>query len=260
MGNGEYPRELKPVERDLLLWLLPEDRSGYAPYRRFLQQWSVAAQGRRGPGNGILAPMDERVDTESPLPPVLAYGVVETSGGEVSVTIRERLGNQIEYEIALLGKGEFSGLTGERRRWTYSLWLPGLPCPRCNALPREVVMQTADGRKLVLAVCAADQRLWLYDDETGINHPVPVTNFYNELMLHKNIRDPEIALNSKRLFQHLREFSDQDLALAFRSYNQIRTKVLLHAPLMPPLGRKSLFRRVVSFLTPGKKEDEKHHE
>jgi hypothetical protein len=55
--------------------------------------------------------------------------------------------------------------------------------------------------------------------------PVPVTNYYNELMLLKQIRDPEIALSSRKLFERLDEYSDTDLANAFLAYNRLRTKI-----------------------------------
>ena len=44
-------------------------------------------------------------------------------------------------------------------------------------------------------------------------------------MLHRNIRDPKIALDTNYLFSHLQEFSDDDLAHAFVVYNKIRKKV-----------------------------------
>lgn len=249
MVNDDFPRELKPFERELLEWVLPDERPGYVEYRKLLGGWRVVAQGRRGKGNYLVAPLDERPDNESPLPSVIAYGIVETSEGEISVSVRERLGNQVEFEIAKLGKGDDVVLERERRRWTLSSWLPGSPCPQCASAPREISMQTTSARRLALAICPTDRRIWIYDEETGINHPVPITNFYNELMFHKKVRDPEIALNSRRLFEKLHEFSDSDLVSAFRSYNQVRTKVDLEEPIVAPAGRKqSLFRRLVSYI------------
>jgi hypothetical protein len=102
-------------------------------------------------------------------------------------------------------------------------------------------MQTQGARKLVLAICAHDKRLWVYDSDTGVNHPVPVTNFYNELMLHLNVRNPKIALNAQRLFVNLAEFSDGDLFRAFRSYNQIRTKVNIDSTMSIPGEKRSSF-------------------
>ena len=233
------------MEKELLLWLLPQECSGYAEYRDLLSHWKVVAQGRRGGGNYIVAPSDESPDNESPLPSVVAYGVVEMEEGELSVALRERLGNQLEFEIAFLGKGEFSSLQNERRRWTFSRWLPGNPCPRCHRAAREVMMRSED-RAVVLAICTVDRRLWVYDGETGMNRPVPVTNFYNELMLHLNVRDPKVALDSLRLFQDLSGFTDGDLTRAFASYNQIRTKVNVNSPITaPPQQRGSLLRRML---------------
>ncbi|MGH2569478.1 MAG: hypothetical protein ACRDGA_14155, partial [Bacteroidota bacterium] len=180
--DEKFPRELTASERELLLWVLPDDRPGYYDYRKLLGQWLVAAQGRRGEGNYILAPAGERIDNDSPLPQLFAYGVVETESGELSVCVRERLNNQLEYEILSLRGDVDPTKLREVRRWTFSTWLPRKPCPRCGKEVREVQMRTDEGRTLVLAVCDEDERLWVYDENSGINHPIPVTNFYNELM------------------------------------------------------------------------------
>ena len=69
MGNEDrLPRGLTEQERGLLLWLLPADRPGYLAYRKLVEAWQVAARGRRGEGNYILAASDEQPDVESPLP------------------------------------------------------------------------------------------------------------------------------------------------------------------------------------------------
>jgi len=242
------PRALTERERELLLWVLPADRPGYRKYRDLVERWSVTAQGRRGTGNYILSPLDERADTESPLPQVLSYGVVETDKGEISVTVRERLGSQIEFEIAKLGQGEIEQPFSELRRWTFSSWSPGEPCPICRKAIRAVEMKTTTGHRMVFAVCALDERLWVFDAESLVSHPVPVTNFYNELMLHRRVRDPEIAFDPRRLFSKLDEFRDEDLIRAFSSYNKVRTKIPLEGEILQPAPRRepSLLRRLVS--------------
>jgi len=245
--NGLYPRELNNRERELLLWLLPADRHGYEEYRRLVASWKVAGQGRRGEGNFILATPGERIDNESPLPQVLAYGVVKTTTNEISVTIRERLGNQLEYEIVNLHPAASGEHGGELSRWTYSTWLPSLPCPICRQGIREVAMKTRNGSLLVLAICPRDRRLWVNDQSSGVNHPIPVTNIYNELMIHKNIRDPKRAFDYARLFSELPNFSDRDLSIAFASYNDIRTKVRFSDRIVPEEpGRKSFITRMFS--------------
>jgi hypothetical protein len=249
-GDEEFPRELTPTERELLLWLLPKDRTGYTEYRKHFEEWKVVARGRRGEGNYIVTAPNEQPDNESPLPQLLAYGVVESKQGTIVASIRERLGNQIEYEIVnLRGDVVLPGFE-EIRRWTFSYWLPSQACPACGTSPREVRMHTESGRLLVLAVCAADKRLWVYDERSGINHPIPVTNFYNELMLHKNIRDPQIALDSAKLFSDLSTFSDGDFIRAFVTYNKLRMKVVLEKAIVLPEEKPlSLFGRVAKIFS-----------
>lgn len=241
-----FPRELNEVERQLLLWLLPENRPGYFEYRRYVEGWKVVARGRRGEGNYILTAPNEQPDNESPLPQLLAYGMVETRQGSIVASIRERLGNQVEYEIVNLHGDVVSSGFQEIRRWTFSSWLPSQACPACGQALRQVNMNVESGQKLVLAVCPSDKRLWVYNEATGINHPIPVTNFYNELMLHKNVRDPQTAFDSKRLFADLSTFSDEDLIKAFVTYNKLRTKVVLGKGIVvPEQKRVSFLRRVV---------------
>jgi hypothetical protein len=237
--EDSFPRDLSPLENNLLLWLLPADRSGYREYRPLLETWKVAAKGRRGGGNFILAPGTATIDIESPLPQVFAHGVVETADGAIAVTIRERFGDQLEFEIVNLGGESLPDIVGEKRRWTYSLWLPKQACPICLGSIREVTMLTGKGRTLVLALCKNDERIWVYDDVSGVNHPIPLTNFYNELMLHANVRDPHVALNSKRLFSDLHMYSDVMLSRAFGSYNKLKTKIVFEDNLQVPGERTS---------------------
>ncbi len=244
-----FPRDLTGIERELLLWVLPAERRGYKAIRALVEEWKITARGRRGSGNYILSPTQEPVDQESPLPQVFAYGVLETDQGEISVTVREPLGNQVEFEIAKLGRGDIIAPYREIRRWTFSSWDPGKPCPICTGTVREVVMSTKTGRRLVLAICPRDKRLWVSDAGTEINHPVPVTNFYNELMFRQHIRDPEIALHPERLFSSLGTYQDEALIGAFRSYNMIRTKVPLEDEIIVPAARRwGLVDRVRAFL------------
>ncbi len=252
MSNDEtFPRELTRSERELLVWLLPEDRPGYRMYRELVVKWKVVARGRRGEGNYILGEAGRQPDTASPLPQVFAYGVVEYSSAHVAVTVRERLDDQIEFEIVNLDGERIPDLAEEKRRWSYSSWLPSAPCPQCLGALRKVEMKTGRGLTLVLAICAFDQRLWVFDASSGVSHPIPVTNFYNELMLQKNVRDPKIALNARRLFSDLSDYEDSDLVKAFVTYNALRTKILLDDRIVLQETRKqSMLQRIVGLLHP----------
>jgi hypothetical protein len=222
-----YPRGLTDLERELVLWVLPATSAGYAPYRELISHSMVIGEGRRGEGELIVGAAGEAPDLESPLQPVVSFGIAETVDDSVSVTVREIFGGQLSVEI--VGRRRDRIPAGARlvRRWTYAEWLPGRPCPQCGARAREVeiVRAGAGAGPAVLAICPADRRLWVYDGPSGICRPVPVTNYYNELMLRRQIRDPATALDSSKLFGGLGDYTDADLSAAFLAYNRFRTKI-----------------------------------
>ncbi|MBI4429156.1 MAG: hypothetical protein HY562_08555 [Ignavibacteriales bacterium] len=246
-NNGVYPRVLRRAERELLLWVLPEERPGYREYRDCVKAWKIAAQGRRGTGNYILAPEGTVVDNDSPLPQVFAFGAVITANGEMTITVRERLGDQLEFEITTPDDEQPAENAQGVRRWTFSTWLPSQPCPICSMPVREVAMKTRSGLHPVFAVCPRDQRLWVYDEATGVNHPIPVTNIYNELVMQRKVRDPLVALDSKRLFSDLASYSDEKLTKAFAVYNTVRTKIPMEDMILAEEPKKrSLLKRLFS--------------
>ncbi|HLX13521.1 MAG TPA: hypothetical protein VKS81_11970 [Bacteroidota bacterium] len=227
MEEREYPRPLAPREREFLEWVLPSDRAGYRTHRELIATLSVIGEGRRGEGEIILGAPGDTPDFSAPLPAVLAYGMIETDHGTISVTVREMLDNQVSVEIVGHGTETVPEQFTERRRWTYSTWRPGERCPQCGQALREVTMHAPGGKSFDLAICANDRKIWFYNGETEVVHLIPVTNFHNELMLHKNIRDPKVALDPKRLFSTLGEYTDADLTYAFLTYNKLRPKVIL---------------------------------
>jgi hypothetical protein len=226
------PRELNPFERELLLWVLPKERPGYAEYRKLIETWPVASVGRRGEGNYILAETGWNVDTESPLPQVFAYGVLEHERGVVTISIRERTGGQLEFEMEGVADPAAVASLRQIRRWSFSEWLPAQPCPSCRSSVREIRMTTTASQTLVLVLCDKDRRIWVYDGQSGVNSLIPVTGFYNELMLQKGIHDPKIALDPTRLFQIPGAQSESELIRAFSSYNKLRNKIVLEGELV----------------------------
>lgn len=235
MGAEEnLPRMLSELERTLLFWVLPETRPGYAEYRGLVEGWKVVGRGRRGEGNYILGEPGLTPDVESPLPHLFAYGSVSVGKEELTISVRERLNDQLEFEIAGPVETDLTHDLGMYRRWTFSEWLPSRPCPICSGVLREVEMKTKSGRALALAICAQDRRLWVFDSQSGVNHPIPVTGFYNELMLRTKTQNRREVPDSKRLFSDLHTHTDAALAEAFSSYNRLRTKVVLGEPLVIP--------------------------
>ena len=246
--NAPYPRSLTAREREWIEWILPADRTGYNDYRRHIESMLVIGQGRRGEGEIILGTRGAQIDIESPLPSVFAYGAIETNFGTISITLRDVQDEQISLEIVSHSADFVPEEFEEFRRWTYSTWSPGKACTQCELPVREVSMHTQAGERLVLVVCTRDKRLWVYDATSDVNRLIPVTNYYNELMLHKNIRDPKIALDSKQLFIDLASYSDEDLTYAFLTYNRIRTKVHVEGMMESDAKEQlSIMNRIVQF-------------
>ncbi len=249
-GEHPYPRPLTTRERSWLEWILPADRPGYDQYRALLKELAVIGQGRRGEGEVILGPPGALPDLNPPLGPVLSYGAIETNFGTISVTFREPVDGQISLEIVSHRSDRVPEEFEEARRWTYAAWNPGDPCPQCLRPVREVAMRATVSGRFVLAVCSFDRRLWVYDEATRVNRLIPVTNFYNEIMLHKNIRDPKIALDSKRFFADLAAYTDADLAHAFRTYNALKTKVHVDGVVEPETAeRGGILHRLKNILS-----------
>jgi hypothetical protein len=233
--SGKYPRMLRIKERELLESVLPAERPGYRRYREMLDVMVVLGEGRRGPGNLVLGYEDDEPDTASPLAQVVAYGVVETTRDQFSITIREEVADQIDVEMVSRHGEEIPDHFEEKRRWSYSEWVPGASSPANGQPVREVPI----GDGLVLAISPGEERLWLYDGRTGMNHLIPVTNYHNELMRVKQIRDPQVALKAVLLFREHASYTDAELRAAFVAYNKLRPKVPLTTTSQPEGQRPS---------------------
>ncbi len=241
---SDFPRPLTEYEFNLVAWILPEDRPGYAVYRNRLRSLAVIGEGRWGSGDLILGVAGDIPDTSGPMEKILARGFLYTDIGTISVMVHEFDGRQLEIQIADVGGGDVPQNVGIGKRATYSIWLPGEPCPVCGGTMREVSI----GPKpvAVLAVCRSEKVLWLYDGESGINYPIPVTNFYNELMLHKQIKDPDVALKSSNFFALLGEFSDDDLRRAFILYNKSWHRITIRTEETPRQPEPGIARKIKS--------------
>jgi hypothetical protein len=176
------------------------------------------------------------------LSPVIAFGMVETTRTSYAVTVREYAGTQIDVEIVSASEEEVPDHFEEKRRWTYSSWRPGDPSPATGVAVREVTVDPA----LTLAISSQEKRLWLHDRGSGMNLLLPVTNFHNELMLYKGIRDPGIALDIAQFFSGHAGYSDADLRETFIRYNAIRPRVLVEMP--PPVQRPGGIFRSLKWL------------
>lgn len=216
-----YPRKLRAKERDLLEAVLPESRPGYKAYRDLLPEMDVIGEGRRGTGNLVLGRPGDRPDLSLPLGPVIAFGMVETTRDSFSVSVREQVVHQIDVDIVSSHGEAIPDHFEEKRRWTYSSWTPGTPSPQTGEIAREVRIN----ENLVLGILMKERRLLLHERSSGMNHLIPVTNFYNELMLVRRIRDPKIALHSDLMFHDARTYGEDDLRRALIAYNTLKRRV-----------------------------------
>jgi len=244
----EYPRKLTLRESGYLNWLLPEDRRGYLEFRNKLEGFVVIGEGRRGKGNLVLGKLGDEPEEDAPLAPVFAFGTIEGIDQDVLVTIREKQGEQVEVEVVGSKSDEVPDSFIEKRRWSYSRWSPSELGPESGAPVREVKISGKEDAGFFLALCPQEKRLWIHNESTQVNYLIPVTNYFNELMMVKGIRDPSLALESSNLFTHLRDFTDEELARAFLSYNRLRRKVEVGSDRVEISHEDSRWRKLLKFL------------
>ena len=228
MGTEDFPRALSARETAWLDFLLPAGRPGYASFRSGLEGLAILGEGRWGKGDFVLGREGDEIDLTEGMQPVMVYGEIAARAGESRFTITLSLhqpneDGMVEFQIGTIDAPELPEEFVEESRWSYSGWLPGEPCPATGGSVREIPLDPAG--EILLVISPQKRVLWLYDAVTMVITLVPVTNFYNELMLLKGIRDPKIALDHKRLFSSPEDYSDADLREAFLRYNTTFRKV-----------------------------------
>jgi hypothetical protein len=219
-GNKtDFPRELSALEKDWISSALPDNKPGYKKYKEKL--FSLFVIGKSGiEDNSIILGKKDSIPEGDLVFPVFASGNIVYKTGYVYVTVSSEEEGliEIDFDVNVGGLNDLS----EIKRWSYSDWLPGRPTPEDNSMVREIDIIK---KELILAAAPSHKRIWIYEDGSGINHLIPVTNFYNELMRTLKIKDPEIALDSNKFFTDLDKYRDEDLAVAFLTYNKRWKKV-----------------------------------
>jgi len=219
-----FPRNLTQQEKEILFTILPANKSGYKKFRERIEQLYVIGNGRFGESNFYLGAKDDKPDFTLPSSPVFAIGGIVYKGAERFITIHDEEENKIEFDISL-STNEVE-LHGEEitNRWTYSNWIPGMNDPIDESKVREVIIKD---KSLILAISFNQKRIWIYENETGINHLIPVTNFYNEAIRLLHIHEPKTVLNSNLIFENPRLFTDENLRETFFYYNRTWKKINL---------------------------------
>lgn len=235
-----FPRDLSAEEKELLFSALPENKIGYKHYRNKIEQMIVLGHGRFGGGNYILGKLDSELDLESSSTPIFAISKIVYGDHEIYITIHHENDDQIEIDIQNIEMTTKIGELKEKYRWTYSNWIPGQKAPYDNSDVREIHLIL---KSLVLVIASAHRKIWVYNAKDEVNYLIPVTNFYNELMLLMEERDPEVALNPNRLFTSLASFDDEKLGQAFLLYNKYWNRIDVDYSLFDPkmVQRKKSF-------------------
>lgn len=216
-GVQEFPRELTRQEKYLLFSVLPEEKPGYKLYREKINELLVTGYGRFKNNNYILGKKNTIPDLSFSSTPVFAAGTIKTPADEIDILINEEIDDEIEFDLSIKNSNAIPEEINELERWSYSDWNPGDKSPDDNKEIREVIISC---EKYILAFAPTHKKIWLHENESGVNYLIPLTNFYNELMGFKRIKDPKEALNPRLLFQKLNDFSDDDLINAFIFYNK----------------------------------------
>ncbi len=216
-GITQFPRDLTAQERYLLFSVLPEEKPGYKLYREKIDELIVTGYGRFKNNNYILGKQGTVPDLSFSSTPVFAAGTIKIPGDEIDILINEEIDDEIEFDVTLKYTDKIPADIDEQERWNYSEWNPGDKAPHDNSTVRETVISPGE---YILAFAPAHKKIWLHESKSGVNHLIPLTNYYNELMRFKRIRDPKRALNPKLMFEKLNEFTDDELMNAFVLYNK----------------------------------------
>lgn len=210
------------TEEYLLYSLLPDSKTGYKSFKQKLSGKVVVGHGRFGGSNLVLGNKNDKPDLDIPSTQIFAFGHYFSNDINFNVVIHEEDEEMIEVDL-----GEYNLHPNEIEIeninfWTYSTWIPGESAPGDSSAVREVPF--AEGN-YCFVIAPGHKRIWLNEKSTGINYIIPITNYFNELMLVKGIKDPKIALNVNRFFDTHKDYSDNDIILGFLSYNRYLKRI-----------------------------------
>ncbi|MGQ9644495.1 MAG: hypothetical protein ACUVT3_11610, partial [Ignavibacterium sp.] len=124
---------------------------------------------------------------------------------------------------------------------TISDWIPG----KKSSEGGNVKLFSIDGTNYILAIAPTDRKIWLYEKSSGINYPIPISNFYNELLRLKSEIRKEFYLNPNRLFEELDTYSESEIVLAFLMYCKYKRRFnfdyIIDRLITEPKKKKSFF-------------------
>jgi hypothetical protein len=245
----KFPRALTEKEKYLLFKVLPENKSGYRKYRDKIEELVVIGQGRFSRDNMILGMPGKKPDLSFPSTPVFAIGTVICKETQIDIAIHEEIDNEIEFDISTNNAYKPDEDLTELSNWSYSEWVPGMDAPNDNSEVKEVGVIPGG---LILTIAPKHKKIWLHNIETGVNHLIPLSNFYNQLMMVRDIRNTKVALNPGLFFDQLDNYSDGDLVSALITYNKYIKRFNIDLSYFEKSDNKPSQKSLFSFLRRGK--------
>ena len=233
----------------LLFSVLPENKNGYNSYRNKINNLVVTGSGRFGGGNFVLGKKGTEPDLSFPSSPVFAIGTNVYKEATIDITIHEELDEEIEFDISARKQSSFPEALTEIKKWNYSEWNPGDKAPNDNSFVREIIISKGE---YLLVIAPTHKKIWLHEYKSGINFLIPLTNFYNELMRVSNIKDASIALKPTSFFENIDKFNDNQLMLAFFSYNRYLRKFDIQN-IVPAESTPAKRKKIFSIFSKGEK-------
>jgi predicted RecA/RadA family phage recombinase len=241
-----YPRSLTSIEKDLLSWLLPVDAPFYEPYNNFADSSQVIGEGRWGEGNLLLDKKISSIDLTLGMPSVIAYGECDINGEKLSVSVHEfNIDDQLEVQFS--GVFPIPESATRENKWCYSYWKPGDSCPATGKSVKEIhIANNSHTVIYILSISPAKKVLWLHHANSGFNQLLPITQFYDELLRTKHIRDARLISHPSSFFERIDDFDDDEYIKALLEYDKKASRKFdttgIVTETMKP--KKSIFKKL----------------
>jgi hypothetical protein len=236
--------ELSKNEIKLLLSILPEQKSGYKIYRDMISTMKVMGKGRFENGNFYIGTGAAKPDLSIPSSPVFAVGIVKTNIGSIDVLIHEYEDDLIEVQLSKRVCDVEEVIINSVL--SFSEWNLGGNSPGSTEVVKEFEIIKD---KLILVIDKTNKKIWFHNYESGVNHIIPVSNYFNELMRLKKIKDENLFRSPSLFFNKLDDFTDEEFKLAFYQYNKFMRRFDIKInpeDLLTPVVKKKKFLKLFS--------------
>lgn len=194
------PRKLNRDEIRLLEGIFPENVDFYSAYFSFIKNWYICRYENGDPVKVWLCP-DKTTIPDFFVNPVINLAGKTHEDNFYEFTFFEKSDDTLAIEFDVKVADNYND-------YSLACWKPGDLSP----FGGELITTELPGSRLVLVRDKAVKRVWIFDAGKNINFILPVTSFYNNLMIVKEVKDPETAFNYDNLFTN--EFTENQLTAA----------------------------------------------